>query len=144
MPSFNTCALGDVSRACPCISPVAWKGAEPQCSQPDGCASVSTLSYHALIVVYLTLPAPARAGLADMALVRLSAATALLRLARMHDARLHSELYLPLALTIQARKDCCWTCHLGGPCPLPVSHGHLSRVAQKCGLSHWCGISRGN
>ena len=43
------------------------------------------------------------AGAADMALMRLAAATALLRLARMHDPRIHPEVYLLLALTLQAR-----------------------------------------
>lgn len=38
-----------------------------------------------------------------MALMRLAASEALLRLARMHDARIHPEVYLPLALVMQVR-----------------------------------------
>ena len=42
-------------------------------------------------------------GPADSALVRLTSSEALLRLARLHDARLHPEVYLALALTMQVR-----------------------------------------
>lgn len=38
-----------------------------------------------------------------MAKMRLAASEALLRLARMHDPRIHPEVYLPLALAMQAR-----------------------------------------
>lgn len=40
-------------------------------------------------------------GPADSALVRLTSSEALLRLARVHDARIHPEVYLALALTMQ-------------------------------------------
>ena len=42
-------------------------------------------------------------GPADTALVRLTSSEALLRLARVHDARIHPEVYLALALTMQVR-----------------------------------------
>ena len=42
-------------------------------------------------------------GPADSALVRLTSSEALLRLARVHDARIHPEVYLALALTMQVR-----------------------------------------
>ena len=42
-------------------------------------------------------------GPADSALVRLTSSEALLRLARLHDARLHPEVFLALALTMQVR-----------------------------------------
>lgn len=41
------------------------------------------------------------AGPADMALVRLTSSEALLRLARLHDSRIHPEVYMLLALTMQ-------------------------------------------
>ncbi len=40
-------------------------------------------------------------GPADSALVRLTSSEALLRLARVHDTRIHPEVYLALALTMQ-------------------------------------------
>ena len=40
-------------------------------------------------------------GTADMALMRLAASEALLRLARAHDTRIHPEIYLGLSLTMQ-------------------------------------------
>jgi hypothetical protein len=45
------------------------------------------------------------AGPADMALVRLTASEALLRLARLHDARIHPEVYMSLALTMQVHEN---------------------------------------
>ncbi len=45
------------------------------------------------------------AGPADMALVRLTASEALLRLARLHDARIHPEVYMSLALTMQVGEN---------------------------------------
>ncbi len=45
-------------------------------------------------------------GPADMAKMRLASSEALLRLARMHDSRIHPEVYLPLALAMQARFSC--------------------------------------
>ncbi len=42
-------------------------------------------------------------GTADMALMRLAASEALLRLARAHDPRIHPEIYLCLSLTMQVR-----------------------------------------
>lgn len=42
-------------------------------------------------------------GPADMALMRLAASEALLRLARAHDPRIHPEVYLSLSLTMQVR-----------------------------------------
>jgi hypothetical protein len=41
-----------------------------------------------------------------MAKMRLASSEALLRLARMHDSRIHPEVYLPLALAMQARFSC--------------------------------------
>lgn len=40
-------------------------------------------------------------GTADVALMRLAASAALLRLARAHDSRIHPEIFIPLALTVQ-------------------------------------------
>ncbi len=42
-------------------------------------------------------------GTADVALMRLAASEALLRLARLHDPSIHPEVYLALSLTMQVR-----------------------------------------
>ncbi len=52
-------------------------------------------------------------GTADVALMRLAASEALLRLARLHDPSIHPEVYLALSLTMQVRitaNKCHMTC----------------------------------
>ena len=60
-------------------------------------------------------------GPADIAKMRLAASEALLRLARMHDLRIYPEVYLALALAMQA----CTSVTFGSPC---VSRQKLSQI----------------
>jgi hypothetical protein len=70
-------------------------------------------------------------GPADLALLRLAASTSLLRLARRHDTRIHPEIYLPLALTMQVRENpmSCSRVQLTFICIYPAAPGRVGRAA---------------
>ena len=78
-------------------------------------------------------------GTADMALMRLAASEALLRLARAHDPHIHPEVYLGLSLTMQV---CLASCALPRHAKEQFTGGRISGPLQQS--PEFPGVGRSN